>query len=159
MVNIQFCGIMAVWIIIIGLPNIIIGGLSIGYGGTNFNIDCDDEAILSLPLWLIIAGSIQIIFSIIRIYAQYRYLEDLDPETRKPIHKKITYMGFGYSSILIIWNIWGAVSLFKYGTNCRYNEESIWIMVLVELIFQWLSMLTLILDAISNIYIIRKNDY
>jgi hypothetical protein len=40
---------------------------------------------------------------------------------------------------LIAWNVIGAVSLFRDSSACRQAVKPIWVMMLVSLIFQWIT--------------------
>lgn len=44
----------------------------------------------------------------------------------------------------IFWNVIGAIELFKDSTDCKNKAESLWVMVLVSLIFQWIGILQIV---------------
>jgi len=151
---------MTLLVIFVIFPNIIIGGLSVGFGSNNFNIKCDNKAFVSLAIWLTVTGVVMIIHIITKFILLVKCYSIPNPtKKRKLIFKIMIGIGMIYLIFLIGWNVVGSISFFKYSNECKNIEESLWIMMLITLIFQWLSIIVMVCYNLYNIHILRtRND-
>ena len=110
---------------------------SLVIGSQNMGTTCDHSAtsFLSLSTWLIVYGSLTLVFVVMTAVA---------------ITLLITgsagfFVTYGVTAILgglfmFAWNIVGAVSLFRDSPTCQTFAYSMWAMTLAVLIFQWVGM-------------------
>ncbi len=124
-------GMGCMFIIIVVIPPIIWGIASFTIASIYQNLDCDGSAI-SLSTWLYVNSAVTLAVVIFLMLSSY--------SVRK-------YRTFGYilflgtiicsHLFLIVWNIVGAIVLFRDSDDCQEEAESIWILVLILLIGQW----------------------
>lgn len=109
-----------------------------------------DSSLIDLNIWLIINSSISLglagiyilLIIIFLVSEKYKYL--------------IIFMVIYILNLvfIIIWNIIGAIQLFKYSWTCELSN-----IVLISLIFQWLSIIQAIfINRFNNFIFIEKNN-
>ena len=121
------------------IPSIILSISSIYIGYMNDQTVCDNEKddIIRLSTWLFVNSGMSltvliVYISVLCLYAwkeQYLFL----------ILFILIYI-FNWIFI-IIWNIIGAIELFKNAPQCRSEAPALWIIALISVVFQWVSML------------------
>jgi len=134
------------WIIFIILPNFTLSALSIGYGVKYSDIDCDNDGIVSLSTWLIASGIVSAVYIVLITSIIIGLLYHLSQENKGVVYAltlTIVCIGLLFSIWLISWNIVGAITLFRDSMDCKDFAEPIWIMTLIALIFQWITILGL----------------
>ena len=120
------------------IPTLFLAVASFVIGGNNTNTQCDDNGhdIIRLSTWLFVNSSVALLsiilysLMIILFFAkeQYKYLV-------------ITIIIYVLNCIfVIVWNIIGAIELFKNASSCQSQAGNLWTIVLVSLIFQWVNL-------------------
>ena len=117
------------------LPTIILSIGSFIVAFHNFNTDCDGEFI-KLSTWLITNGVFNISSIIILSLLSYLFFKK-----EKFCYIVILFIFYVFIWIFtLVWNILGSIELFEYAEECRLTARSLWIMVLVSLIAQWVGL-------------------
>jgi hypothetical protein len=126
---------MSCFFFVILLPTVGLSVSSFIVAFENMNTQCDDKGddIIRLSTWLFInSGSA---LWIITIYISLFVLFMICEQYKFLIMCSIIYV---LNWLFVIgWNVVGAIQLFKHSEDCRLQAESLWIMVLIALIFQW----------------------
>jgi len=142
------------------IPSIVLAIASFIIGAHNTNTHCDDNGqdIIRLSTWLFTNSGVAITSIILYILLtilffvkeQYKYLVTI-------VIIYVTNCAF-----VIIWNIIGAIELFKNASSCQSKASNLWTAVLVSLIFQWVNLslvFCLVRYDCSNIVdIVEQND-
>lgn len=113
----------------LALVSIIIGAI---YGGST----CDDRSFISLSTWLIVYGSVSLAFLPILFLVIFIFAASGSFSSTFLI---ILFLVFALFDVA--WNIVGAVSLFGDNMQCQEEDPALWIMTLIVLILQWLSLI------------------
>lgn len=114
-------------------------------GSMNKDIECDDEAFISLSDWLITYGSVNLgitvflILSFVGVVVGASNRSLLGVFTGGVFVMSITVLSLMW---VVSWNIVGAVLLFKHSMDCIDACKPVWIMTCVALALQWISLLT-----------------
>ena len=110
---------------------------SLVIGSQNMNTTCDHSAtsFLSLSTWLIVYGSLTLVFVVMAAVSISLLITG---------HASF-FITYAFTAILgglfmFAWNIVGAVSLFRDSPTCQSLAYSMWAMTLAVLIFQWVGM-------------------
>jgi hypothetical protein len=106
------------------------------------DITCDG-AIMPLPIWLTVYGSISLAMVILLVASTVWFIKEYS---------------FGFSMYIIMltlyqlftvaWNIVGSIALFRDSMPCLHQAQAIWIMVIIVLIVQWIGILHSIFTAL-----------
>lgn len=121
------------------IPTIGVSIASIVIGSQNMNSLCDvgSNDIMRLSVWLIVNGSCALAVTTLYVSLLFVYL----------LKQQFKYM-IGFLVIYIInvlfiicWNIIGAVQLFDHSSNCIVQANPLWILTLIALILQWLTLI------------------
>lgn len=113
----------------------------------NYDAVCSQEALIPLPKWLIINGSVDFAYT---IYFVLYLITLLIFRDNTGVVSGISFMSgilaLIYSMWLIAWNVVGGVSLFRDSMECLYNHHgegntSLWAMTLAMLIWQWMGLI------------------
>jgi hypothetical protein len=113
----------------------------------NYHSECTEDALIPLPIWLIVQGSVDFAYAIIAccsLFCMFKYRNN----SNAIIGVTAIMLGVSVVGVLwtIAWNIVGGVSLFRDSMSCLHGSASeqnhpIWAMTLAVLIWQWLSLL------------------
>ena len=143
------CMLTLFFCLIILLPSFCLSFASIYIGIINLNTSCDtaDGNIVRLSTWLFVNSGTALATAFIYIFLllmffckeQYKYL----------IFCLIVYVLNWF--FVIIWNVLGAVELFKDSFSCKDQAGNLWIMVLISLIFQWVGIFLIIFLGRCNL--------
>jgi len=137
--------------LIFSIPQFVVAGIY-------WNDDCQDTDGwgMRLDIWLVVGGVIGLINSLISLPIRWF------------IHTLVGIVVFALwnawcFTILVIWNIVGTVTLFKYSDDCKDDAAGLWILSLIILILQWLLMYCYICCGGSSVYYSvqrqRKDDF
>ncbi|QKF94510.1 hypothetical protein QKU48_gp1052 [Fadolivirus algeromassiliense] len=132
------CTLVTCFCIVFLIPTIALSIASIYIGVANMDTSCDTGGnnTMKLSTWLFVnsgtaLGTTTIYIILLLLFLnreQYKYL----------IIFLIIYV---FNWIFVVsWNVVGAIELFKDSIDCRNQAESLWVMVLVSLIFQWIGL-------------------
>lgn len=127
-------------------------------GGIYWNDDCQDTDGwgMRLDIWLIVGGVIGIINSLISLPIRW-FLHTLMGITIFALWTAWCFL------ILVVWNIVGTITLFKYSDDCRDDTPGLWILSLIILVLQWLLMYCYICCGSGTVYYQvkkqRQEDY
>ena len=124
-----FCTFILFPIVGIALSSCIITSL-------HSDITCDDESLLSVSTWLYINAGALIIFIVLMTICIIFYA--MDDRQRDRLTKFLKVSTILLFMALIFWNIFGSIILFKYSYDCRIEEESIYIIAVLNLVIVWL---------------------
>jgi hypothetical protein len=145
-------GLIICLIITFLIPTVALAISSYVIGIKNLNTSCDtpNGNLIRLSTWLFVNSSVSL--GLVMTYClllvaffcslQYKWLI-------------LFILCFLMNWLFVFcWNIIGAIQLFKHSAECLQNAEPLWIIVIICLIFQWLSLIQIcIIITISN-----KND-
>lgn len=121
------------------LPSTILSIFSIYIGYENRETTCDNEKddIIRLSTWLFINSgvSLSVLISYIVILSLFYWKEQY-------LFLILAIFAYIFNWIfVIVWNIIGAIELFKNAPQCRSEAPALWIIALMSVVFQWVSML------------------
>jgi hypothetical protein len=98
----------------------------------NWDAACDGT-MMPLPVWLLVFAIFETLYLIKSAVSAYYRKTDTGSKT-------LSY-GAGINQLfMIIWNIIGAVALFRDSDDCQTALYPLWAMVLAVLIIQWIVM-------------------
>lgn len=120
------------------IPTIFLAVSSFIIGANNTNTQCDDNGkdIIRLSSWLFTNSTVAVISMILYMILimlffakeQYKFLV-------------VTIAIYILNCIfVIVWNIIGAIELFKNASACQSQAGNLWTMVLISLVFQWVNL-------------------
>ncbi len=128
----------AIWFFFTGvIPTLGLAIAQFVIAGQNTDIDCDDGAVVALSTWLYACAAVSLASSFSVLCLLGFMLSGHIKSAASLFCCIICPSGF----FLLAWNIVGAVALFRDSEDCMKEAESIWIMVLVVLCFQWAGMI------------------
>lgn len=120
------------------IPSGLLSLASTVIGIKNTNTTCDDNGhdIIRLSTWLFVNAAIET--ASIILYVTLMLLFFKKEQYKFLIITIVTYI---LNCIFaIVWNILGGIELFKNATDCQFQASSLWTMVLISLIFQWVNL-------------------
>lgn len=152
------CMLVICFCFIFLIPTIGLSISSIYIGIKNLNTSCDtgNSTTMRLSTWLFVnsgtaIGTTAIYIILLLLFfnnEQYKYLI-------------IFLIIYALNWIFVVsWNVIGAVELFKDSIDCKNQAASLWFMVLVSLIFQWVGMAQIVCLRrcnLSNILELNEN--
>lgn len=113
--------------------------------------ECDDESIINLSTWLIVYGivTLTIIGCVVVMLGISLCCGCVGVMTESACPFGCVVSGNILIILLVIantlwtiaWNIVGAISLFDHSMDCLNDVMKLWIMTLIVLIFQWISII------------------
>ena len=124
--------IFLLWLVTHGIPELVIIILAIVFGTEYWNNNCGGT-MMPLPIWLVVLGSVAtvaLVVSGITIFFK---------DDEYGLHVLGSSL-FTFGVFLIIWNIVGAVALFRDSSECKKVAKPLWNVVLAILIIQWILM-------------------
>lgn len=135
--NLGICCFAAFFILIGVIPPVAVSIASLVIASEHRHESCDDGAVMSLSVWLIVYGSVTLAITFFSLI-----LVGLGILMESKGAFLVIFITTILSSLWIIaWNIVGAVSLFRDSMDCLDDAKPVWIMTLVVLILQWLSLI------------------
>jgi hypothetical protein len=114
------------------IPNIILIILSIVFAIQNWNISCDGT-MMPLPTWLLVFAIVETVFLIQTTISSYF-------KESKAGANSLTYGILLSEVFLFVWNIVGAIALFRDSGACEKVAYNIWALTLAILIISWIGM-------------------
>lgn len=85
---------------------------------------------MPLPVWLLVYAIIETLYLIKSAWAAYNRESDIGSKT-------LSYDIVSNQLFLLIWNIVGAVALYRDSTSCLTQLYPLWTMTLCILVIQW----------------------
>ena len=117
------------------IPQIVMAVISFIYAAIFKTSWCDDHSFMALPTWLFVNGSVALIGVICIIICAIVMIWTMHPASAAPFVGIIIL----FSCFNLAWNIIGAVALFRDSMDCLHAAKPLWIVVLVNLILQWIA--------------------
>jgi hypothetical protein len=141
--------VIALFCIIFIIPSLILSGFSFAIGYFNIYSSCDDNSddLIKLSNWLFINAGVSI--CVIIMYTLFLILFIKNKQYKFIIMTLITFIS--NCVFVVIWNIIGSIELFKNSSDCKTKSESLWIIVLISLMFQWLGLLQICISRKCHI--------
>ena len=128
--------------IVFAIPQLALSIADFVIGAQHKNATCDAGAFISLSTWLFVNGAIGLFFVIVVFVTLIVSIALLfvNPElVAVPLVPLLTLIII-LPLFNLTWSIVGAVALFRDSMGCLEQTVSIWALVLVNLIIQWLSL-------------------
>lgn len=123
--------------------NIAVGILAIVIGAVYLHTTTCDGKMMRLPIWLLVVGCVSLIGGSTSVYTIHKTKDiESDEESGVKVNAVVVKRHIGSTLIglfLFAWNIVGAVALSRDAMPCKEQAEAVWIVTLVILCIQWLS--------------------
>jgi len=144
------------WAIFVLTPNCILGVLDIAYGSEHLDIDCDEDANIYLGTWLIVGGSVKIFYTLVVTILLFTYFDRQKKSNASYFLYFFTMCGYIYWAFVGTWSILGTLALFQ-DSDCRDSEEPLWIIMLVTIVYEWLTFLGItIVNIVATKYLLKN---
>lgn len=136
--------VIIIYTITVLIPALGLGIASFVIAEDNKYATCD-KSFMDLSVWLNVNGALNIVFSIIILLL-------LILTFRAILAGVIGLVVLYYIHLFftVAWNIVGAIILFRDSMSCLDQTPALWIMTLICLIFQWISIVTYICNLCSR---------
>ena len=130
---IGLCVLFTVLLLVV-LPNFAVSIAGFVIAGIHWDGTCSDTAVVKLPIWLVVSGSISTGCLLVMVVGM---IIGMMTEYTGVIYFTMFWLKFISGMFLVAWNILGALSLFMDSMNCRNSDFSLWAVTIATLVIQW----------------------